>query len=406
MKKQASSHSERLRHRAVFFLPGFDPAPLRQHRERYRREGAAQAAISGYELDVTGSDAGGWNVVSTQDGQAVTARIDVLEWRDIVARHMRGGPLWSYWLLLRTAWIYISSGALWRLARLRKGPVLAVLYPVFMLLGQAVLALGLGALAGQVILVGAKLLFVGASTGSLAALTIGAITAWSVLRWFKRQDGRFLAHYLMRDFAYAASAQGAYPEELEARLDAFAERIAAADADEVLLVGHSSGAYLAISLLADLRRRGLGGRLSLLTLGHVVPMVSFLPDATRLRADLAALSVDRGITWLDVSAPGDGCSFALCDPVAVSGVAEPQKFWPLVRSAAFRQTLSPERWHALRWRFFRSHFQYLCAFDRPGEYDYFRLTAGPLPLAARIADWQPSRARIERPLSGYRSQAA
>ncbi len=49
-------------------------------------------------------------------------------------------------------------------------------------------------------------------------------------------------------------------------------------------------------------------------------------------------------------------------------------------SAAFTQTLSPERWKELRWRFFRLHFQYLCAFDRPGDYDYFQITAGPLTL--------------------------
>jgi hypothetical protein len=61
----------------------------------------------------------------------------------------------------------------------------------------------------------------------------------------------------------------------------------------VLVVGHSSGAYLAVSVLADLIRRGgclAGPVLSLLTLGQVVPMVSFLPRAGRLRADLALMS--------------------------------------------------------------------------------------------------------------------
>ncbi len=47
-------------------------------------------------------------------------------------------------------------------------------------------------------------------------------------------------------------------------------------------------------------------------------MVSFLPDAHRLRADLQYLSSRDELTWVDVTAPGDGCAFALCDPVAVS----------------------------------------------------------------------------------------
>ncbi len=47
------------------------------------------------------------------------------------------------------------------------------------------------------------------------------------------------------------------------------------------------------------------------------------------------------ITWVDVSAPGDGCSFALCDPLAVTGMATPEQKGPLILSAAFSQTLKP-----------------------------------------------------------------
>ena len=178
--------------------------------------------------------------------------------------------------------------------------------------------------------------------------------------------------------------------------------------DEVLVVGHSSGAHLAVSILADLIREGLpehAARLSFLSLGQVVPMVSFLPEARRLRGDLRYLSARPELVWVDVTAPGDGCAFALCDPVAVTGVAPEDKRWPLVISAAFTQTLSPERWAELRWRFFRLHFQYLCAFDRPGDYDYFQITAGSLTLGQRYADRPASKSRIERATSGYRSVA-
>ena len=36
--------------RRVLLIPGFDPAPARVHRERYRREGSKQAEVSGYDL--------------------------------------------------------------------------------------------------------------------------------------------------------------------------------------------------------------------------------------------------------------------------------------------------------------------------------------------------------------------
>ena len=178
------------------------------------------------------------------------------------------------------------------------------------------------------------------------------------------------------------------------------------DLDEVLVVGHSSGAHLAVSILADLIRAELPTKrpaLAFLSLGQVVPMISFLPRANRLRADLHYLSARDELTWVDVTAPGDGCAFALCDPVAVTGVAPENKRWPLILSAAFTQTLSAACWKTLRWRFFRLHFQYLCAFDRPGDYDYFQITAGPLTLQKRFENRSPSKSRIESPHSGYRS---
>jgi hypothetical protein len=79
------------------------------------------------------------------------------------------------------------------------------------------------------------------------------------------------------------------------------------------------------------------------------------------------------------------------------------KRWPLVFSAAFTQSLSPARWQALRWRFFRLHFQYLCAFDRPRDYDYFQITAGPLTLGTRYAGRPASQSRIETPVNKFTS---
>ncbi|MFP4303455.1 MAG: hypothetical protein ACLFQF_01115 [Rhodosalinus sp.] len=392
--------------RRVFYIPGYDPFPPRRYRELYRREAAEQAALSGHEIALAPREArrgAGWGVDARIDGAEVHAEFEVLVWSDIVRGSMAQGVPATYGQLVRTAWIYGATGALWRLMRLRKGPVIAAFYPVAMLLGQ----LGLALLAAWAL-------------GSLLARLVHPLAAWAglavvwpILAWFKRQDGRVYAHYLMHDYAFSAHWRGANPPALERRLAEFTDRIAEAlaeDWDEVLVVGHSSGAHLAVSVLADLVRAGRVSAdypaLGFLSLGQVVPMMSFLPRAQRLRADLAFLSESDALTWVDVTAPGDGCAFALCDPVAVSGVAGPAKRWPLVISAAFTQTLSPERWRALRWRFFRLHFQYLCAFDRPGDYDYFRVTAGPRTLAARFAGRAPSRSRIERPLSKYTSRAA
>ena len=41
---------KRVARRRVFYIPGYDPTHPRRYRELYRKEGAAQAAISGYEM--------------------------------------------------------------------------------------------------------------------------------------------------------------------------------------------------------------------------------------------------------------------------------------------------------------------------------------------------------------------
>ena len=157
------------------------------------------------------------------------------------------------------------------------------------------------------------------------------------------------------------------------------------------------------NLLKSSNLKADGPKLGLLTLGQVIPMVSFLPKAETLRGDLANLSTNGAITWIDVSAPGDGCCFALCDPVAVSGVASHDQKWPVIISAAFSQTLAPDRWQDLKRKYFRLHFQYLCSFDRPKDYDYFQITSGPLSLQDRYRGRASSKSRIDVVASKYTS---
>lgn len=404
-----------VRRRRVFYLPGYDPFPPRRYRELYRREGARQAEISGYALrmqPLAGQAHYAWEVETVTAGRTTRARIEVLVWADIVRRSMQMGVAASYLLLLRTFWIYLSTGVMGRLFRLRPGPVITAMYPVAMMLGQLALALAAAVLLGR------SLAVLGGPWGlpGWGATLAGLVVVPPILMGFRRLDGRLFVYYLLHDYAFTARHHGRDPPALEARMAEFSRTIAAAlesDADEVLVVGHSSGAHVGVRVLADvIRARGAvadrpgadgGARLAFLTLGQAIPMQSFLPEARALRRDLRFLAGSDALTWIDVSAPGDGCCYALCDPVSVSGAAPEDKRWPLVLSAAFSRTLRPETWRKLKRRFFRLHFQYLCAFDNPGDYDYFQITAGPDSLAARFAGRKPSASRKETVLSPHLS---
>jgi hypothetical protein len=304
--------------RKVFYIPGYDPFPPRRYRELYRFEGAAQAQTSGYGLLLKPKamkGAYGWRVFGQIGGRATEAEVEVLVWTDLVRSSMDQGIAATYLQLVRTAWAYLGSGALIRLAGLRKGPTIAALYPVAALLAQLAVALALAAGVGAVL----GLLHPGLAWA--AALPV----IWGVLWLGRRWDHRLFAYYLMHDYAYSAQNGGANPPELEARMADFAGRIRAAldqPLDEVLVVGHSSGAHLGVSILADLLRKGLPAdapALGFLSLGHVVPMVSFLPRAQRLRGDLAYLSASDALTCALRSGGGDG-RFPAGQTLAAGGV--------------------------------------------------------------------------------------
>ncbi len=244
----AQADKRQVRRRRVFYIPGYDPIHPRRYRELYRTEAAAQAAISGYDIAIAplkGAQNYGWSVEGRMDGQITQSQIEVLVWSDIVRTSMASSIPATYLQMLRTSWTYIASGTLRRLMWLRKGPVIAALYPVGMLLLQLLLAVLLGWAVGAALGAGLR-----AGGGALAGLVLGDISdldfrvfavaqrlvslgagvfvAWRVLHWFKARDGKFFAYYLMHDYAYSAQTNGANAPELEARMAEFRATIAAA----------------------------------------------------------------------------------------------------------------------------------------------------------------------------------
>ncbi len=119
-----TGNSNQVKRRRVFYVPGYDPIHPRRYRELYRKESAAQAATSGYEIALKTkpkSDHYGWSVAARINDAEVQSEVDVLVWSDIVRGSMDTSIPATYLQLVRTAWTYIGSGALFRLMRLRQG---------------------------------------------------------------------------------------------------------------------------------------------------------------------------------------------------------------------------------------------------------------------------------------------
>ena len=178
---------------------------------------------------------------------------------------------------------------------------------------------------------------------------------------------------------------------LDQLIDVGARRLIAAtqvnDADELVVVGHSAGCVIAAAVVAraleldpDLGRKG--PRLVLLTLGSVMPAVALHPAARRMRDIISRLAVEPSLAWIDCQSRKDVMAFLNFDPVDGVGVHVGRaRCNPLTWRVRFKDMLSPEDYRRLRWKFFRVHFQYIMASDRPSSYDYILLIGGPLGIA-------------------------
>jgi hypothetical protein len=391
----ASARPEaQVRRRHVLYLSGFDPnGPARYH-AMYAEEAARQAAVSGYRITVgarqrTGAHASSWDVAWESDGgSSVTTRYEFLRWDDIVREHWPRGQV----RLLATTWWttaqLIRGGALWRILQTSWPAFLALAAPGLWMVATAVGGITALALSASLVAAGQ------AVAGGLCA--VGGLSGlWALGRW---AQARLQMAWLMRSAQVIVhQARGDIPA-LDERLDAFTGRLielaGSPDIDELLVVGHSSGAMLAVSIVARALARepalmAQPAAPALLTLGQCIPVLSYQPEATRFRAELATLRHAHQLTWIDVTAPPDGCCFALIDPTEVceDGIAAEQRHegGPKRLSPRFAQLFHEARYHEIRSDKYRCHFQYLMAGEIRSDYDYFAVTAGPVSLASRYA---------------------
>lgn len=391
--------------RQVFYLPGFDPHPPRRYRELYRKESALAAEAFECQINIKAErqkkQEYGWYIDAECDGQTIDTKYDILFWSDMVQKSVSLSVLQTLVLLGETVWVYVTSLSIFRLMRVKREPIVVALYPVFVLMVELLGSILWGFIVGYVASYFIPI---------WAACLVGVGLASIIMPILKRLDSRIYAYFLMSDYGFSAANNGANSDELKERISEFATRIGKAaqgDFDEVLIIGHSSGAHIAVGVLAEMLRNTpeTKAKIGFLTLGQVIPMLSYLPDARELRRDLYELSISDRIFWLDVTAPTDHCCFSLTDPVALSGQASAEQKWPIAISAAFSRTMNEERYQELKRSYFSIHFQYLCHLNAPEDFDFFKITAGPQSLHERFHETQSSPSLSYGPQSMYVDRA-
>jgi hypothetical protein len=382
-----------IKRRRVFYVSGFDPKGPAWYYELFAAEAPKQAAASGYDLKVgergrAGKFVARWRLDWSKDGEHTETVYDFLRWDDIMRAHWPRGEFNLIWVFLRTYWRYLETGVLQRVLRTSWPTFIAACYPAVLILALVFVAILLPILAAT--------LFSPAWLCFAAALPF----SWATIRFgMPLIDRAFGALWLVRIYAFNLLQARRAVAGLDERLDALSRHISDATQDgpdETLVIGHSTGVQLAASLLARTLARDPAlarrTRVALLTLGGSIPMLAWQPEAAWFRQEIAALSGNSDIDWLDFTTAQDGATFAMLDPVALLDLPQaadgPR---PKVLSTKLFEMFSPAAFARIRRDWRRVHFQYLMAFEKPGDYDYFAMVAGPRRLAQRFAHRRPAK---------------
>jgi hypothetical protein len=200
----------------------------------------------------------------------------------------------------------------------------------------------------------------------------------------------YVAH-LVDDTTFTHDHASGAEMRMHGRLDAFAERIRAAEASasELVLIGHSSSSFLTIEALDRILAidPGFGRRgtpISLVTIGSVIPWIALDPQAEQVRGALARVARAEAIGWLDVRADWDWLSIHLRDPLTASGIPSPGADRPAVVRVRIEDLVDAELLARRKWNLFQMHFQLLMSSRDPRAFDYIVFVAGPEPIHAMI----------------------
>lgn len=381
-------HTVRRRH--VLYVEGYDPRGAEAYYQlfqrscdRFRKAWSVELTLDPFEID--SDDFAHWSLSTRAASWQVATRYDFLR----LERHIRAdmfGPT-ARQIVRGLGWLIddLVSGTMWRIFRA------SWRFGVHLLSIQALLVIWL-ALA---VMIGLAAAFVVSSSfeqplalATAAGLTAAAVTLFALRplanRWYVSQITSCWA--TLRRFGRGQ------PTWLDDTIEAGARHLVAAaaanDTDELVLVGHSTGSVIAAAIMAralaldpDLGRRSV--RLVLLTLGAVMPAVALHPAANRMRDIIKRLAGEPTVAWIECQSRKDVMNFEGFDPVDGVGVHIEKRHNPLLWPVRFKEMVSPAYYQRLRWNFFRMHFQYINAGDRPTAHDYMLLIAGP----AALADW-------------------
>lgn len=397
----------RVQRRHVIYVQGYDPRGLAQYYRLFRTELRKSAALYGLLAKVgrpqTTDDntMASWSIETQGHDWQTHVTYDFLRWEDLIKGDF-AVPIWRTALygfaIYCRAFLAGVIPRIWK-AHWRFG--MFITYPHFILLNLAIWS----ALPAWVVAAVANYLGAPTPVRWITAIAVFFAALWALLKYTEK---RTYALYLMSDTIFTWQFAHRARPEWDHRIDRFAQHLVkvarTSDAEEIVVIGHSSGSFLGVEIMAralaiDPSLGRHGPRIVLLTLGGNLPIVGFIPASKPFREHLAQLAVAPAIDWIDGQSRKDVMNFYPFDPITGHGIdAGTTRHNPTVVPIRFRDMIDPAHYNRFRWQFFRVHFQFVMASERPHPFDFYMVVCGPVALPDRVADPAAALATATGPL--------
>jgi hypothetical protein len=361
--------------RLVYHISGYDftmtvEALQRRFVRELRRFEGTWSITSSVTPPVISADETALDVDTNGPNWRVRTSYRFFRWDDVIAADGRK-PLWQRVIAGLIAFFdYVIGGALWGYVRTNWRYALFFLYPYLLFAALVAIAWLVGSAAGR--LVGS----------SLAGIAVAIAAFLALMHWPARW---LLLPQLFDDWAFARTYIRGGEPVIEERLDRIARELSTAaqagDVDEIIVIGHSLGAVLAIDLVDralrfDPQLGTTGARIAILSVGSSILKIGLHRGARRFHAAVSRVASAPGIFWAEYQALTDVMNFYKTDPVAAMKLTAATH--PLIRTVRIKNMLDPAIYKRIRRNFFRVHCQFVSGNDRRAPYDFFMLMCGPL----------------------------
>jgi len=387
----------RVQERHIIYVQGYDPRGLAQYYRMFRTELRKFGRL--YQVNSTlgrpqsrsNDEITSWTIETEAEGWKTRTTYDFLRFEDFIQRDL-ASPIWR--TVLRAVFFYwrlVFNGTMGRFTRANWRFATFITYPHFILLLEA---LAVGAFA-FVFEKGLQALGLPLFASAPLAFALFIAVLGILLKYTENQT---YVLYLLCDWIWTWEFARRQRPEWDERIDRFADYLCkvarTSDADEIVIVGHSSGSFLGTEIVAralklDPALGKHGPRIMLLTLGGNYPIVGFHAAAQHFRDHLRELAIEPSVEWIECQARKDVMNFFQLDPLASHGIEVGEaRCNPKIVPVRFREIIDASHYNLFRWQFFRVHFQFVMANERPHAYDFFMIVCGPVPLRERMASPQ------------------